>query len=385
MELEGYRNFLYAIQQWPCFAASFPSFTMPSSPNRAHPLLIAVLLGYLALICYGSLYPFGEWRAPPTGWWSFLLAAPPRFVTRTDLATNLLVYLPVGLLVTALLAPRMRIRQALVWTLAAGAALSFAMESLQQTIPTRVASNLDILTNAAGSLLGGLVFRVAQSHRWPGWMLFRWREHWFTAGKLTDTGLALLALWIVSQLSLDLPSLLAGGLHSGFTPYWEALTDPSRVHPERAVIYALEIISLGLFARILVKPGHRTLAVVVGVLAGAVATKFVAAATLVKFSVLARLVSLEVLSGLAGGLMVLLILHRRGSERRPYGIAIACLLALAGTKAWWAPAALMPAGTNATERILNITGLAALVSVLWPYLAALFLSSHWLISRARVR
>ncbi len=355
--------------------------------TRSRPLLIAVFIGYLFLICYGSLYPFRGWRAPESGWWTFMLAAPPRFVTRTDLTTNVLVYVPLGLLVSALLAQRMRVRRALLWSLLAGALVSFAMESLQQMIPTRVASNLDILTNAIGAVLGGLLFRAAQSHRWPGHALFHWRERWFMPGRLADLGLGLLALWIVSQLSLELPSLLAGSLHTGFTPYWEALTDLSRVHPERAVIYAIEIVSLGLFARILIKPGHRMLAVTVGVLAGAVVSKFLAAAALVKFSVLARLVSLEVLAGLAAGLVTLLVLSRRHAERRPYALAITCLLGLAAAKAWWVPGgmAATSAPADAAERLLNITGLAALTSTLWPYLAAAFLTVHWLVSRARVR
>jgi VanZ family protein len=364
-----------------------PQPVAPLDSHRLRGFAWATLAVYSVLIVYGSLYPFGEWRSPENDWWEFLFAAPPRFITRTDLTTNVLAYVPLGLLLSILLAPYMRVRSALVWAFAAGALLSFAMETVQQFVPNRVASNLDVLTNACGSLVGGLVFRVIQHHRWPGRLLFGWRERWFAPGKFTDLGLILLVIWVISQLSLELPSLLAGSLHKGFTPYWEALTDLSRVHPERAIIYALEIVSLGLFARILVKPGHRVLALVVGVLAGAIASKFVAAAVLVKFSVLSRLISLEVLAGFAAGVVALLALLRRGSERRPYGVAIASLLALAAAKLWWVPvsAALAPNVTSSAERMLNITGLAAVASTLWPYLAALFLSAHWLVSRARVR
>jgi len=358
-------------------------------PTIQHPSasVLAGLLGYLALICYGSLYPFHDWRLPQGEWWSFLLAPPPRFITRTDVATNVLVYVPLGMLIGALLAPYMRIRTATLWALAGGLFISFTMELLQLFVPNRVASNVDILTNGMGALFGGLLFRIAQNHRWPGRILLGWRERWFIAGRLADLGLFLLALWVLSQLSLDLPSLLAGSLHKGFTPYWETITDLSRLHPEGAIIYALEIVSLGLFTRILVKPGHRMLAVVVGVLAGAIATKFVAAAALVKLSVLSRLISLEVLAGLAMGLIALLVQMRRGSERRPYAVAIASLLALAAAKAWWVPtsSALATVSANAAERMLNITGLAGLVSTLWPYLAAMYLGGHWVQARQRTR
>jgi VanZ family protein len=358
---------------------------MSAFHTRAPLPLIAALAAYLLFIGYGSLYPFGEWRAPEQTWWTFLFAAPPRFVTRTDLSTNLLVYLPLGALIAALLAPRMRIRRALLWAFAAGALVSLVMESLQQFIPDRVASNLDMLTNAVGALLGALLFRVVQQHRWPGRTLFGWRERWFTPGRSTDLGLALLALWVLSQFSLELPSLLAGDLHTGFTPYWEALTDFSRVRPERALVYALEIVSLGLFARILLKPGQRMRAVLLGLLAGAVAVKFLAAAVLVKFSVLTRLISFEVLTGLGAGFVALGIVLRRRTDRRPYGLAIASLLALGASKAWWVSGAVAIMQQNAAlpGRWFNITGFAGLLSTLWPYVAALYLSGHWIQARRR--
>ena len=359
--------------------ASMPTAHPPIS-KHASPYLIAAFLGYLALICYGSLYPFHSWRPPQGEWWVFLFAALPRFITRTDLSTNLLVYLPFGMLGTALLSPYMRVRHTLPWVFVIAALFSATMETLQQFVPNRVASNLDIMANAFGALAGAILFRAAQNNRWPGRILFSWRERWFCPGRMTDLGLLLLVVWALSQLSLELPSLLAGDLRRGFTPYWEAPLDFSRIQPERAVIYALEIVSVGLLSCILIKPDRWHAAILVGVLVCAIALKFIAAAVLVKISVLSRLVSLEVLVGLTAGLLVLLVVYRRTRRRTPHNAAIASLLCLGAAKAWWASTStpLALTGGVLAERMLNITGLADLASTLWPYLATIFVARHWL-------
>ena len=381
MKLEEYRKFAYSIQHKSHSRSH--SHTMSALKSRVSIPLLAAFLLYSLFICYGSLFPFGEWRAVQDDWWTFLFAAPPRFITRTDLSTNLLVYLPFGMLGAALLAPHMRVRHALPWVFVFAALFSATMETLQQFVPNRVASNLDIAANAFGALAGAVLFRIAQSKRWPGRILFSWRERWFAPGRMTDLGLMLLALWALSQLSLELPSLLAGDLHRGFTPYWEALPDFSRIQPERAVIYALEIIGLGFFARALAKQKTQGI-VVAAVLLFAIAFKFIAAAVLVKFSVLARLVSLEVLIGMGMGLVVLLVWLQRNAEQVPHAAAIVFCLALAGAKAWWAPttSAMTLPFSYSPERMLNITGLAAFASSLWPYQAALFLGVHGMLQTA---
>ena len=46
---------------------------------------------------------------------------------------------------------------------AAGAVLSFGMETLQMFLPTRDASLIDLLSNAGGAFAGGLVARHARA------------------------------------------------------------------------------------------------------------------------------------------------------------------------------------------------------------------------------
>ena len=144
----------------------FRSNDTRSSWRRA--LLLLSLWSYLALLIAGSLYPATAWRAPGEHFLAFLIASWPRYATRTDITTNILVYLPFGFLLASALHTRMKLRYAVWWVALAGLLLSLLMEVLQNFLPGRNASNLDILTNTAGAFTGALVARVTEGHRWPG-------------------------------------------------------------------------------------------------------------------------------------------------------------------------------------------------------------------------
>ena len=86
----------------------------------------------------------------------FLFAPwPPRW-TRFDVVANVLAYAPFGFFVA--LVPRRRPPPArLSVAIAAGAAMSFAMETLQMFVPPRDANVIDLIANTAGAALGGAV------------------------------------------------------------------------------------------------------------------------------------------------------------------------------------------------------------------------------------
>ena len=99
---------------------------------------------YAALIVYASLFPFTGWRDQGIAPWAYLQAPWPQYWTRFDLVSNLIGYMPLGFLLTlSMLQPvRGPWLAAVLATLATGL-LSFAMESLQSYLPTRVASNVE--------------------------------------------------------------------------------------------------------------------------------------------------------------------------------------------------------------------------------------------------
>ena len=78
-------------------------------------------------------------------------ATSPRF----DVLANLLAYAPFGFLAVLAFFPALRGAAAVVAAGLVATALSVSLELLQNYLPTRIASNLDVATNAAGGLLGG--------------------------------------------------------------------------------------------------------------------------------------------------------------------------------------------------------------------------------------
>ena len=147
---------------------------------------------YALLIVYASLYPFDPWRVQGIAPWAFVLAPLPRYWTGFDVISNVLGYAPLGFL-CALAIHRTRPRaRAVLWATLAGAALSWALESLQMFLPARVPSNVDWALNVAGALAGAMTARALE---WAGavdhWS--RFRERWFVPD--ASGALALLALW----------------------------------------------------------------------------------------------------------------------------------------------------------------------------------------------
>lgn len=152
---------------------------------------------YVGLICYASLYPFSDWRYQGVVPWAFLSGPWPKYWTGFDITINLLGYLPLGFLLalSALRTGRGRFAVALA-TLLAGL-LSLAMESLQNYLPFRVPSNVDLGLNVLGACLGALLaWGMEELGVIERWSIFRAR--WFVAD--ARGGLVLLALWPVGLL-----------------------------------------------------------------------------------------------------------------------------------------------------------------------------------------
>jgi VanZ family protein len=124
--------------------------------------LLAVI-GFL--IVFGSLYPFsfsltgGEALAR-------LGVLPRAGTTRSDVAANVLLYLPLGACLAWLLAPRLGGTIAVVAATLLGAALSFAIETMQLFETRRVASLADFACNTAGAFAGAcLALAIARTRR----------------------------------------------------------------------------------------------------------------------------------------------------------------------------------------------------------------------------
>lgn len=161
-------------------------------------------VAYLALVGYASLYPFTGWRAPVDDITAFVSADWPFYVTAADVVLNLLAYFPAGLLLTLTLMGRMPRLPAALSGILAGTATSLAIELAQVYLPSRIPSNVDLLTNTGGTMLGAAAaYRFGERWLLSG-ELYRMRERFFQPGALTDVGFVLLALWLLTQLNAEI-------------------------------------------------------------------------------------------------------------------------------------------------------------------------------------
>ncbi len=171
---------------------------MAPGPYRHRSSATPLAWSYAALIVYASLYPFSDWRWPGVSPWAFLGAPWPRWWTGFDLVSNLLGYVPLGgLLFAAGARSGSSVTLSFARAVVLGSLLSLTMEGLQNYLPKRVSSNLDLGLNAAGALVGASIGVLLHAYggveRWQ-----RVRDRWFidrSAG-----GLWLLLLWPVGLL-----------------------------------------------------------------------------------------------------------------------------------------------------------------------------------------
>ena len=167
---------------------------MPRHRSSAVPLTWL----YGGLIVYASLYPFVGWRVPGVGALDFVLLGWPRYWTRFDIVANLIGYLPFGLLLyVALVRSGRGSGAAAAIACLGGSGLSFAMEVLQNYLPHRVSSNVDLILNVLGTALG---VAIGAALNWRGGIA-RWqrlRDRWFV--DRSAGGIALLILWPIGLL-----------------------------------------------------------------------------------------------------------------------------------------------------------------------------------------
>jgi VanZ family protein len=166
------------------------------------------LAAYVALVVYGSLYPFSGWRALGIGPFAYLADPLPQYLTAFDVVTNVLGYMPLGALIVLALYPHGRGALAVCAAFIGGALLSGTMEAIQTYLPTRVASNLDLAANALGALLGGVLTAPATSALLDRGVLRRLRFVWFERDAAYVLGLT--ALWPFATL-FPAPYLFAAG------------------------------------------------------------------------------------------------------------------------------------------------------------------------------
>ncbi len=158
----------------------------------------AGLLAYSLLIVYASWFPFSGWRDIGVSPLAYLWAPWPRYWTVFDLAINVAGYAPFGMFLVCAFYPHLRRFRAAAVAIVCAVLVSATMEAVQTYLPSRVASNLDLLTNSVGAAIGAIAGALLTPVLLEESRFLQMRERWFLP--IAGRGLILMALWPLAQI-----------------------------------------------------------------------------------------------------------------------------------------------------------------------------------------
>ena len=340
-------------------------FPIPFSRGRLRTYLA---VAYALFIVYASLSPFSGWRTRSVAFSDVLTEPLLLQYTWLDVATNLLAYLPFGLLLALAMRAYFSATWTVLFTALIGAALSTSMEYLQMYLPTRISSNLDVLTNSSGAALGALLAVGIAPSVWFTLHLMQWRRRLFHGGGKMDFGLALVVLWMFAQINPSLPMLnsvfISTMTHALFA---EAQTKPFIWMESVAV--ALNLLMLGTLLLTLLRKHHHAVSTLIGVLCLVALVKFAAAAILLKSWALLLWLNSEAVLGIFIGILLLIAATRLSRILLLWCAAIVTLTYL--VLAHWILDSSMPPATRRMYQwdyghLLNYNDLSQFVAFIFP-------------------
>lgn len=190
----------------------------PTRPTRSTiPWLTAAVI---ALIAYGSLYPFNFKPGTHEGLFAALGQLSWARAGRGDRIANVLLYLPLGFCLYLWLNTRFNRGRSVAMATLFGTLLSLAIEVAQVYLSSRVPSLADLVLNIGGTLLGAI--------GGLGWAGLTQLMHLPTrAEKQTrDPGAALIiGLWLAWRFAPFVPQLDLGKLKAALRPLFDPTFD----------------------------------------------------------------------------------------------------------------------------------------------------------------
>ena len=186
--------------------------------NRSPAIVIWLSLAMIALIAYGSLYPFNLKPLDNThGWWQSLAQALSQLTWAragySDRLANVLLYAPLGFCMALWFEGAMRRRVAVIVAVLCGGLLSLSIEVAQVFISSRVPSFWDVTFNTLGTFVGafaGFAWR-ALSARLPTALTD-------ASGRGDAATLMVLLLWFAWRLAPFIPRFSLVKLKSSLQP-----------------------------------------------------------------------------------------------------------------------------------------------------------------------
>ena len=328
-----------------------------------------VIFLYAGLIVYASLFPLTGWHMPEDALWRFLQWPSPLRISGADAVSNVLAYVPLGfLLIARTQANGLPGAAGMALTVLTGFLLSLGVESIQQFLPSRTPSIIDLLTNSIGTCAGawaGLLLGVRSS---LAARLRAARAAWCVPDPVVNGGLLALLIWVLSQLSPFVPSLDFETVKMGLSGIWNALRQPGQFSLHLTFIHGLNLAGLALMARTLARPG-RPLWLPFGML--------VTAVLLLKTVMVGRVLAPEALAGFLCALLLLPLVCRL-STRATAWLAItliAAAFASAGLRSLEGPLYPFNWIPFIGEMDRNLNGFASILGGLWPFVALGYLTN----------
>lgn len=344
----------------------------PHSVRLAWILAVA----YLLVVAYASLQPFQGWRVPPDEILHFLGAGWPHFITLQDVTINVAAYIPLGLLLSIGCGARYGPARGAVLATLAAAALSLVMEAVQMFLPLRIASNVDLLANGLGGLLGAMAAPLLAPTRVPGGALHAARHRLFLDGMAADIGMVVALLWLVTQFHPTVQLFGTGSVRATFgLPAYFTHT-PWLAFSGEAAVAALSLVGVCQMLSALMRAGFRPISVIAVLTGAAIAIKVFTAAVLVQSPAPLAGLTPGVSAGLAAGCVLFYVTVRLP---RPAQLVLSALCIAAATAVinlapdnpyQNVPPRLLARGAS---HFLSFSGIVRALSELWPLLATGFL------------
>jgi VanZ family protein len=343
-------------------------------------LSLVLALAYLLTIVYASLQPFRNWRMPAADVYGFLAAPWPRYITLRDVLINIAAYIPLGFMLALGLRRWLRPVAAVTAGALLAVSVSIAMESVQMFLPARIASNLDVLTNGAGGLIGALAAPLFLPSRALGARVAALRDRVFAPGTLTDVGIVVALLWIATHLNPWTQVFGTGHLRETFDLPVVFMHTPSRLLSAEAAVVFFNVLGIGLLLSALLRVEIRRAAVIGLMIAAALALKMLFAGMLGKPQGVWAWMTPGATLGLLLGAILLSGLLAFGHAARLIAAMLCIVLALMAINL--APDnpyfSLPPQLTSGiASHFLSFSSILRALSELWPLLALMWLAAAW--------
>ena len=343
--------------------------TYQAASPRRYRLRFYLAVAYALFIAYVSLSPFAGLQEQGLSFLDVLTAPLTQTFTWFDFILNGLAYLPFGFLLALLLRHRLPPTQLLLATSLAGLSLSLTMEYTQMYLPTRVSSNTDLISNTIGALLGSAFALLMAKYAWFA-QIKTLHEKWFKHDRMSDFGLALVALWMFAQTNPSLPML--GSVFVREVARWPFDIVPTAPFNwlECAEV-ALNLLLLGILLSTLLRARRHILNGLLLLLSAVTLIKFMAAAVLLKSWALLLWLNSEALLGIMAGSLLLAIALRLSRNWLPVLGALAAamyLMLVLDLLLDSKPSAAMRLYHWHYIHMLNYNGFSQLVILLFPVL-----------------